>query len=70
MIAPIIDQLAEEFDGKAIIAKVNVDENRELTERFKIMSIPTLLIFRDGEVVNQLIGVRPKAELVKALQNA
>lgn len=69
MIAPIIDQLAEEFDGKAKIAKVNVDENRELSMRFQVTSIPTLLLFKDGEVVNQLVGARPKAELVKLLQN-
>ncbi len=70
MIAPIIDQLADEFDGKAKIAKVNVDENRDLSIRFQVQSIPTLLLFKDGEVVNQLVGARPKAELVKLLQNA
>jgi thioredoxin 1 len=69
MIAPIIDQLADEFDGKVKIAKVNVDENRELSMRYKVMSIPTLLLFKDGEVVNQVIGARPKAELVKLLQS-
>jgi thioredoxin 1 len=70
MIAPIIDQLADEFDGKAKIAKVNVDENRDLSIRFQVQSIPTLLLFKDGEVVNQMVGARPKAELVKLLQNA
>ena len=69
MIAPIIDQLADEFDGKVKIAKVNVDENRELSMRYKVMSIPTILLFKDGEVVNQVIGARPKAELVKLLQS-
>jgi len=69
MIAPIVDQLADEFDGKVKIAKVNVDENRDLAIRFNVMSIPTLLLFKDGEVVNQLIGARPKAELVKMLQS-
>ncbi|HHT65160.1 MAG: thioredoxin [Caldicoprobacterales bacterium] len=69
MIAPIIDQLADEFDGKVKIAKINVDENRELSMRYKVMSIPTLLLFKDGEVVNQVIGARPKAELVKLLQS-
>jgi thioredoxin 1 len=69
MIAPIIDQLADEFDGKVKIAKINVDENRELSMRYKVMSIPTLLLFKDGEVVNQVIGARPKADLVKLLQS-
>ena len=69
MIAPIIDQLADEFDGKVKIAKINVDDNRELSMRYKVMSIPTILLFKDGEVVNQVIGARPKAELVKLLQS-
>lgn len=70
MIAPIIDQLADEFSGKVKIAKLNVDENRDLAVRFKVMSIPTLILFKNGEVANQLVGARPKAELVKLLQNA
>lgn len=70
MIAPIIDQLADEFDGKVKIAKVNVDENNELSARFQVSSIPTLMLFKDGEVVNKMVGARPKAELVKMLQNA
>lgn len=70
MIAPIIDQLADEFDGKVKVAKLNVDDNRELAARFKVMSIPTILLFKDGEVVNQLIGARPKSELVKMIEGA
>ena len=59
MIAPIIDQLADEFDGKAKIAKVNVDEERELATRYRVMSIPTLIIFKDGQIVDQTMGARP-----------
>lgn len=70
MIAPIIDQLADEFDGKVKVGKVNVDDNRELSARFKVMSIPTLMLFKNGEVTNQLIGARPKGELVKMLDSA
>ena len=70
MIAPIIDQLAEEYDGKAKIAKVNVDDNRDLAVQFKVMSIPTLILFKDGEIVDQIIGARPKAELEKFIQKA
>jgi thioredoxin 1 len=69
MIAPIVDQLADEFDGKVKVAKLNVDENRELAAQFKVMSIPSLLLFRNGEVVNQMVGARPKGELVKMLQS-
>lgn len=70
MIAPIIDQLADEFDGKAKIAKLNVDEQGELAGRYKVMSIPTLILFKDGEIVDQIMGARPKGELVKLIQKA
>ncbi len=70
MIAPIIDQLADEFAGKAKIAKVNVDDNRDLASQYKVMSIPTMLIFKDGQVVNQAIGARPKGELEKMINGA
>lgn len=66
MLAPIIDELAEEFTN-AKICKVNVDELPELAEKFNIMTIPTLLVFRDGEVVNSSIGVIPKAKILELL---
>lgn len=62
MIAPVLDQLADEYDGKIKIAKVNVDEQTDLASQYKIMSIPTMFLFKDGEVVDQVVGVRPKAE--------
>lgn len=70
MIAPVIDQLADEFDGKAKITKLNVDDNRELASQFKVMSIPTLLIFKNGAVVNQAVGARPKGEIEKMINSA
>ena len=70
MIGPIVDQLADEFDGKVKVAKLNVDDNGELAARFNVMSIPALLLFQNGEVVNQMVGARPKGELVKMLQSA
>ncbi|NLN41807.1 MAG: thioredoxin [Clostridiales bacterium] len=70
MIAPIIDQLADEFDGKVKVAKVNVDDNRDLASQFRVMSIPTLILFKDGEIVDQIMGARPKAELEKFIQKA
>ena len=69
MIAPIVDQLADEFDGKVKVAKLNVDENSELAARYQVSSIPSLLLFRNGKVVNQMVGARPKGELVKVLQS-
>eukprot|EP01155_Anaeramoeba_flamelloides_P030857 Anaeramoba_flamelloidesa87685_1922.p2 GENE.a87685_1922~~a87685_1922.p2 ORF type:complete len:106 (+),score=16.40 a87685_1922:114-431(+) len=63
MIAPVIDQLAEEFEGKANICKVNTEEQEELTMKHQVRSIPTILFMKDGEVVDQLIGATSKAAL-------
>jgi thioredoxin 1 len=68
MIAPYLDQLAGEVEGKATVAKVNVDENGDLSARFGIRSIPTLVLFKDGRVVDQVIGARTKDELRTLLQ--
>ncbi len=60
MIAPIIEELAEDFDGKATIAKVNTDEEQDIAIKFGIRSIPTILFFKDGKVVDQMIGAAGK----------
>jgi len=60
LIAPHLEALAQEYQGKARVGKVNVDENGTLAGRFQIRSIPTLLVFKDGQVVDQLIGAAPK----------
>ncbi len=66
-IAPVIEELAHEFDGRATIAKVNVDEEPELARRYCIRSIPSLLFFRSGEAVDRLAGVQPKRVLSEKL---
>ena len=58
-IAPSIDTLAREFTGRAVVGKLNVDENQRTAQRFNVMSIPTLLIFKGGKVVDQIVGVQP-----------
>lgn len=68
MIAPIIDQLADEYAGKIKVGKVNVDEQGQLAQKYGIMSIPTLYFFKDGEAVSQVVGVRPKAELERIIR--
>ena len=68
MIAPYLDQIAGEVVGKATVAKVNVDENGDLSARFGIRSIPTLVVFKDGRVVDQTIGVLPKEQIRTLLQ--
>ena len=68
MIAPVIDELASEFEGRAKICKVNTDEQEELSSKFGIRSIPTILIFVNGEVKDQLIGATTKAALVEKIE--
>ena len=65
MVAPIVEELAEEYDGKMGFAKLNVDENPAVAMKYGIRSIPTLLLFKDGKPVDQLIGAVPKRELQK-----
>ena len=68
MVAPVLDELAKEYDGKIKIAKVNVDENQQVSMDFHIRSIPTLLFFKNGQMVKQLIGAHPKSKLVTEIQ--
>ncbi|WQU34213.1 thioredoxin [Helicobacter pylori] len=67
MLSPVIDELASEYQGKAKICKVNTDEQEELSAKFGIRSIPTLLFTKDGEVVRQLVGVQTKVALKEQL---
>lgn len=68
MMGPIIEQLADEYEGKAKVGKVNVDEEGELSQAFGVMSIPTIVLIKDGKVVKQAVGARPKAEVEAMLQ--
>ncbi|NOY53831.1 MAG: thioredoxin [Deltaproteobacteria bacterium] len=70
MVAPVLDELAEEFDGKVKIGKVNVDQNRTVAAQYGVMSIPTLILFKNGELVEQMVGAQPKENLQKVLQSA
>ena len=67
MIAPILSEIATEQTGKVTIAKLNVDENPDLAMRFNVMSIPTLLVFRNGEVAKRLVGAKGKGQLLQEL---
>jgi len=60
MIAPVIEELAEDYEGKANICKVNTDEEQEIAVKFGIRSIPTILFFKDGEIVDQMVGAAGK----------
>jgi thioredoxin 1 len=67
MVAPVVEQLAKNYEGKAVIGKVNVDEERALAQKYRVFSIPTLFIFKDGQVVDQLVGARPYDDIAKVL---
>jgi thioredoxin 1 len=67
MIAPILEEIAAEHDGKIQIAKLNIDENLNVTRDFGVMSIPTLLLFKNGDVATRMVGAKPKGALVQEL---
>ncbi|MCB1056023.1 MAG: thioredoxin [Acidobacteria bacterium] len=68
MVAPTLDQLADEMDGSVRIAKVNVDDNQDLAVRFGVQSIPSFLLFKNGQMVDRMMGAMPKAAFEQFLQ--
>lgn len=68
MVGPIVEELAGEYEGKAKIGKVNVDDNPQVSMKYGIRSIPSMLIFKNGEVVDQIVGAVPKNQLKKQLE--
>ena len=67
MLAPLIKSLAEDLEGEAKVGKINIDEESELASEYQIMSVPTVMLFKDGKVAATSIGVKPKAEIREAL---
>jgi len=70
MISPILQELADEYEGKVQIVKVNVDEESDLAQRFSVMSIPTLILFKDGQIFGRKTGFVPKPKLKEFLEEA
>ena len=68
-IAPILDQIAEEQAGKLTIAKLNVDDNPDIARRFDVMSIPTLIVFKDGQPAKRMVGAKGKSQLLEELSD-
>ena len=68
MIGPVIEELARELKGKIVFGKLNVDENQQTSMKYKIMSIPTLLVFKNGALVDRFVGAMPKAMLIQKLK--
>ena len=67
MIAPILEEISVEQEGKIAVAKLNIDENLDVTRRFEVMSIPTMILFKDGEPEARIVGARGKAQLLQEL---
>ncbi len=67
MVGPIIDELSKEYDGKAVVGKVDVDANQEFAAKYGVRNIPTVLVFKDGEVVGRQVGVAAKNVYAEAL---
>ena len=68
MIAPVLEEIADDSNGKLKIGKLNIDENLEVARKFEVMSIPTLILFKDGEPQHRIIGARGKGQLLQELQ--
>ena len=69
MIAPVIEELAGTYHGKLAVGKLNVDDHPQLAAQYRIMNIPTLLLFKGGQEVDRIIGVQPKEELIRRLES-
>ena len=67
MVGPIVDELHTEYEGKAIVGKVNVDDQQEISAKYGIRNIPTILFFKDGEIVDKNVGVAPKSDLANKI---
>ncbi len=70
MIAPIVEELARDYEGRLTVAKIDVDENPELANRYGVQSIPTLAVFKNGQVVSRIVGYASKAELTRHIETA
>ena len=70
MVGPIIDELSKEYDGKAVIGKVDVDSNQEFAAKYGVRNIPTVLLFKDGELIDRKVGVSPKQVYAEAIDSA
>ncbi len=70
MVGPIIDEISQEYDGKAVVGKVDVDANQEFAAKYGVRNIPTVLLFKNGELVDRQVGVAPKETYTEAIDKA
>ena len=69
MVGPIIDELSEEFEGKAVVGKVDIDSHQQYAAQFGVRNIPTVLVFKGGELIDRKVGVSSKSDYAQALEN-
>lgn len=67
-VAPVLDEIAAEYSGKIDIVKLNVDENPQVVQTYRILNIPTMTVFKDGQIVKEMVGARPKSALLRDLE--
>lgn len=70
MLGPVVDEVAGELDGKVLVGKVNIDEEMNVAKKFSVMSIPTVIVFKDGKEVNRSVGLVPKQKLLSMVEEA
>ena len=70
MVAPVVEEISQDYEGTVAVGKVDVDKNPELAKQFRVMSIPTLILFKDGKIVDQKLGYQPKTALEAMIQKA
>ena len=68
--APVVEELAKEYEGKAKVGKINTDENQDIAIEYSVMSIPTFIVFKDGKAVKKMIGMQDKRTLIAAIEEA
>ncbi len=69
MVGPIIDELSKDYEGKAVVGKVDIDSNQQYAAQFGVRNIPTVLVFKDGELIDRKVGVASKSDYAQALDN-
>lgn len=69
MLAPVLEQVGEEVKDKAVIAKLDIDEALDIAKEFNVMSVPTMILFKDGKEVDRIVGLRQKAQIIEAINN-
>ncbi len=70
MVAPVLEELSKEYEGRATIVKVDVDQEQELAAQFNVMTIPTIILFKDGQMLKQVVGFQPKPQLAAFIDSA